>query len=1475
MDPLPLIPKDDSNHGVTSTLRRVFQNTLDGRFYPQDIARNILRSDVDEELKLKKNAKRVLQVYANAQGTLQMIQNAEYDIMAQKGLYMMKKDEILRNFQLKESLKLKRCDLFKALEKAFVDEFGLIQSSDLLPEIVRQYLDFRYYTSSDHVCSKCSKKEKGEVVIHLEKNKSKVRSRNIEVDADKETISNILKIFPHAVTFHNFELGQTYSKKVKIINTSPIIQAVSLKAIPSLPCFSAYLEQNSKLAPGMSVSAVVTFKPELYRNYQDEVVLKNGKGDTFSLPINCSRDLPRLITCVLKSNANLLEPKKPDNPNFSKERQRALNSSLDCGSCLVSQYNLVSVIVENKGMSGKFFIITEEEWFLQDIQTISNCMELLVGDFWIYPNFFEIDTDEIIEVNIIFQPTRPGLNIETLYVICDNNSFQQLEIMGDAVEFSRNFIKIDFLPDNIDISDVDNFCIYFGNIENKCSRNFTLTVHNKSPLYVDCLWKFRNKDLYGIHDLQENWITQKNENRSLLPYSTTDYEFEILPDASASGYHSLFISLFLLNIPLASISEFETFTVIEKRDISGNTLSEAVDVQITELEIACSIDFPVEVNDQPESMECKDRTCESLEPKLSFSNIFLHFGVIPTGLKLQKELCIQNNADEQSHWIILEVPKSWVSILVLISVKENEESKIESICVVTYEIIDYDIAINTGQTTAPILCPLKLIHVGVPIEMFFTIENRSPITGCFYFLKPTGRDCDKVSIKLTPNSSVLKSFEKMDISATLTCSEIGIFENVFVPCFVGKGQKPIMLRVLCAVDGIHVSFYLPNYENGYRKLIWPPKVVYEYDNEDWGICPCEQEDCLEYETNLDEMLSKKVVCSSKAVTVDGPEESDSSGTPNPEMNEKLEQILRNQFKDDTFLFEDIVEIHDLPIRTPKKVTVYIENMTPIETSFSIQAQNFPIDNKSEISMIDVKLKKKSEIWDELICNEYGILVFLDVENGPLPKYGSVGINIWIYANTFGIYSEEVMIEIPEIPAFSFSLLIDVVGCPIVFPMALNSLTKNPIMRFGSFPYSSRPIRRQIRISNTSCVPVHIIWNTFMGVSQESDDENFSISFDVVNYDYNPARGDLCLFNEYLGKNTESCGVASKETDIEPNSSAYIDVFLKPRYFIGKKQQMDLKWHIIGHIYVKDWYRSKLNYFYRKTGSKGEYIQLDVEATLERELLEKDEVYGDSKLIFYANDVIFKKIFLHYIRLVFRNTNRSPCEATLKTMDPFSMRSDKNELIKEKKIILKTGGCEEVIVNCFIDHEKILALSNLVYDIPESEDSDEKYTSMPQSRKSIYNTEIYCADKENKMLHIRKNLDMQYSHHIEKIPIDMYIHFPNIMVKPAVVKYDNVLLNTTRKTVVSVYNLTGCAVKFEIYKSSTAHDFYVIPHFGEIPKSTGINKQFTDIFIYFTPRECKAYHESIRIVTNIPNYFIEVPVKGTGTINEKFYINHKI
>ncbi|XP_057667752.1 uncharacterized protein LOC130900858 isoform X2 [Diorhabda carinulata] len=1438
MDLLPLVPKNFTNHEVTPSIRAALQTELDGNIYPKDIAENYVQNiHYEEGDYLLENAKSVIDIYVEESKNIRKTQLASVDIMVQQAKYLIEKEKINSSFTLKETIKLKRCDLFKKLEDEFVVEYNLIQSSDLLPDLIRRYLDFR--DGSDILCSSCDNKIKTVVDKHQKETEVKTKFQDKTATLVRK-YSNSYKVVPCNVIFHNYEVGQIYHKKVKIINTSKYLQAIGLKNLPKLSCFKIMFDNNNKkIAAGMSVTATITFKPEVYRTLKDYVRFKNEFGEFVDIEICATRDVPKLISCVFKSKTHLGQQSETY-LRFEERRREALNSTIDCGSCLVSQYVLVSVILENKGMPGKFFFITEDGWFFKDIDDVSSSMELFKSDFWIYPIYFEIEKDEIVEITTIFQPTKPGLHVETLYLMCDNNTYQQIELVGDAIEFSKNLIEIIIPPDKSGIINEEGYTVFLGHVFNKTTASFIINIRNKS--------------------------------------------------------------FYIMNIPLISLKENEDFIVVEQENISGKTLSEAVDVLCTEIEVCVSI---ITEEDIPKCL-C-DQTSASTKPKqrMAFSCPFINFSILPHGLEVQKEFYIRNDSEQTLSWKILEVkynidvpphmeimkeaqqlsftygtcnpwdykklyykiqkkkPMSYVSILVLISLDSDVNTTIEDICIITYEIIKFDIQIKTRETTFPILCPLEIVYKGIPIDIQFVVENHSPIIGFFQFLRPTGEDVDKMVVKLNPSSSAIKPLETITVTATLICTETGLLEDFYIPCFVGLGQEPITIKVLCMVEGPRLTFYLPVNSCYFKKVPWPPtdKDVFDVDVCSCTECPLEEE--TEENFSRPNFLPEEITerCQKKTTA---------SMSIKNGVETKLEKILKKEFGD-VFLHENIIELRNVPVFTPTNVCIFVENITPMRIKCNTGVNNFPVKQNFDHVTIRLRLKKNEEIWKDLMGTNHGILVQPEVDSKKIEPHSIVRLDFWIYANTFGIYTEEVVIEIEELPMYYFSLLIEIVGCPIQVPMALNSITKNPTIRIGAIPFNATEIKRRLKIQNVSSIPVNIFWRSHLRESIEQDfDKNEACDFllKLTREQDNRKMNEFNLDNCVVKETEQFLDIESKETHMEPYSSSYLDIILKPQYFGEEDENKDVTNEFFGIIQIDLDYMKNSNYYFRQIQPETNIIQLECLTRLETPSL-KFDFFGKEEfsLDIYVNDILLKKQYGFKEYGVLMNKSGIGFETKLTVDYPFYFKKCKAKTVQTKEVYLNPYDISELTLQCQFNPDDLLELSYILY---------QQKTSYPEeyNPKLLKDLDEITTDKEKKIIYITKSLIATQLNNILQLPIKMTLYYPHISVQPSSVEFDNVLINQTYKDMITVFNHTGSIVKFEISKSCEANCFVVTPHFGEIPPSTGTNKQSVNIFVYFFANECKKYSESFRVLTNIPNYFIEIPVKGAGTINERFSTNYK-
>ncbi|CAG9829991.1 unnamed protein product [Diabrotica balteata] len=1292
-------------------------------------------------------------------------------------------------------------------------------------------------------------------------------------------------------------------------------------------------KNNKKIAPGMSVIATITFRPKIYKTVTDTIRFKNNTGEIVEVQIIASRDVPKLITCIFKSsNTNLLASNNLK-PGFKEKRREALNSTIDCGSCLVSQYVLVSMILENRGITGKFFFITEDDWFFQNINDVSSCMELFKGDFWIYPTFFEVCNQEIVEVNIIFQPTKPGLHAETLYLMCDNNTFQEIELVGDAVEFSESLIEINVPPEVTEISSKQNYTVFFGLTFIETIKSFNVMVKNKSSACLSCEWRFKNKDSKNLINLPEEWIIQKKFYPILKPYSTTEFEFDVHIIPEKIGYHSIFFCFYITNVPYISLKENEDFVVIERTDICGKTLSKAVDVLISQIEVCVLIQLD---GDETRCLCDEAEQSPQRKQKMYFSYPILNFGILPSGIDVQKEFYVINSSDQNLSWQIWEIKydidcqpymqinresenlseaygtcnacesykllykisnqgvQSYVSFLVLISVTEQNIAVVEDICVIIYEVINFKIKITSKYLSLPILYSAEIIYSGIPTDLELFVENLSPITGYFQFLSPIGDDAAKMIIELTPRSSIIKPYQTITIKVQLTCMETGFFQDTYIPCFIGLGQEPVIVKVICAVDGPRVIYHLPRDNKNFKNIVWPPIFYYNYDlavgprderliHEEYNNSAY-QSDKVRKELNQDVIklnfttdeheIKVPLECRNNLKSTEGEEDCQNKSSTSifsGIADQNLEYLLRQGSDESLFLHEDVIEIRNIQTFTATRISIYIENISPISVIYNIQSRNFYYHKNVDHTAVR---QKQKNIVDLCKDTPHGIVVQPDIQEDQIEGYCALRIDFWIYANTFGIYTEEIIVEVSEIPDYHFSMIIEVVGCPVQIPLALNCITECPTIRFGSVAFHSENINRKIKIMNVSAIPVQIIWYPFNNKLNEkyiNEEQPFTILFHMFGDNCSEKIAEIVVLDKYFGEYCGGfCDVEQRETYINPHSEAFINIRIKPTYFKEESEDINIVNYLLGLINIDSQYTKCVNYYYRKTDPNVHQVQIQVQTRLEAPTLQLDfSEQTKNSLHVYANDILLKNQYDHHKYVVLRNTSGVEFEVDMYVDSPFYFKKSKQERFDRITMELTGGSAREVHMYCQFTPNDILDLSPLIY-------STEKENSNPRNQKRILDEEkALTKDDENKIISITKTLTIRYRQHVKKFPMEISIHYPNISVTPFFVDYSNVLLNQANKNMITVFNHTGCVVKFEIRKSRNANSFVITPHYGEIPASTGKLKQFVNIFIYFCATECKKYSESLRIVTNIPDYFIEVPLKGVGSINEKFCINYKI
>ncbi|KRT79609.1 hypothetical protein AMK59_7462, partial [Oryctes borbonicus] len=115
---------------------------------------------------------------------------------------------------------------------------------------------------------------------------------------------------------------------------------------------------------------------------------------------------------------------------------------------------------------------------------------------------------------------------------------------------------------------------------------------------------------------------------------------------------------------------------------------------------------------------------------------------------------------------------------------------------------------------------------------------------------------------------------------------------------------------------------------------------------------------------------------------------------------------------------------------------------------------------------------KSTAWEDLIAAN-GIVIKIEQTKNSIGAYENIKIDVWVYANTWGLYLDEIVIDISQLTPFCASLLVEVVGLPVEFPIAQNSIRKDPTIRLGVVSYFVGNVKRKLKVVNISAVAISV------------------------------------------------------------------------------------------------------------------------------------------------------------------------------------------------------------------------------------------------------------------------------------------------------------------------------------------------------------------------------------------------------------------
>lgn len=214
---------------------------------------------------------------------------------------------------------------------------------------------------------------------------------------------------PKRILFNGFDIGNEYKKTVTFRNVSAVSRTFRVLP-PSTSQFSMsplMYPQNSKggvVAPGMNVTAQITFFPDSLLEFDDHIVVET-EGGFITVPILARRESPILT----------------------------LPSILPIGACLVGDAMRTSIRCHNAGGPGKFQVISFDE-FERGLGTSESTDCLRIAPFTIYPIEFGIDRNCHADFSIEYVPLELGESRGEFVILSDSGQSFKYTIIGNSLK---------------------------------------------------------------------------------------------------------------------------------------------------------------------------------------------------------------------------------------------------------------------------------------------------------------------------------------------------------------------------------------------------------------------------------------------------------------------------------------------------------------------------------------------------------------------------------------------------------------------------------------------------------------------------------------------------------------------------------------------------------------------------------------------------------------------------------------------------------------------------------------------------------------------------------------------------------------------------------------------------------------------------------------------------------------------------------
>ncbi|XP_048263487.1 uncharacterized protein LOC105665882 [Bombus terrestris] len=438
-----------------------------------------------------------------------------------------------------------------------------------------------------------------------------------------------------------------------------------------------------------------------------------------------------------------------------------------------------------------------------------------------------------------------------------------------------------------------------------------------------------------------------------------------------------------------------------------------------------------------------------------------------------------------------------------------------------------------------IIRPTRTLYIGVKETYILILKNLADDSLNYSWGEVNGLDSSKMKLCVCPEKGEVLARGTKKIEITITPVSEGIVQSLFIPCFVGDSRKIIMLGIECFIESLYVIFYFPLNDdtpllmNNFVKVKWRTdslKLALDMAGKSRQHMKLldkykKREERELMNTNLDQgevLKDASAGPSMQEVAVDESGEQHFLSTRTSEIIQMSNITENDNYLQDMVSSGSIVPFHEkflppvtqpvviefpgLSLRTVQKKTFIIKNETSIPTNYWLRIKNFyPImcsckwkSQEDRIRFIYKRVfsRRKELIEDTLYKVKQpgsGMVIYVDPLNSDIGPFKAMPVNIYVFADTWGYYVDELEINIAGLPQYTIGICVQVVGSPISLSISDRNESSIPIIRYGMVAVGSRLHERKISLTNTSVVPIIIDWHTFV-VKPVLESMPFNIAF---------------------------------------------------------------------------------------------------------------------------------------------------------------------------------------------------------------------------------------------------------------------------------------------------------------------------------------------------------------------------------------------